>query len=327
MNKIKWGILGTGMIAKTFGEALINREDCELIAVGSRDLEKANLFKRQFNINKAYGSYEALVLDHEIDVIYIATPHHNHLEQTLLSLNHNKAVLCEKPITVNAQQANQVIQLAQEKGLFLMEAMWMKLNPTILKVKEWIKDGRIGELRIIKADFCFDLPYDPLHRLYNPHLAGGSLLDVGIYPITLASMMFNLEPLNIHSSLFIGKSHVDEQASIILDYGSGKQALLTSAISIETPPNASIHGTKGRIEIPNFFKAEEAHLIIGEEIELFHQPFEVNGYEYEIKEVNKCLLIKKMESDIHSLNDSLKIIKIMDQIRNDHHFRYPFESI
>lgn len=327
MRKIKWGILGCGNIAAKFAKALNSMEDCTLEAVASRNDIRAKDFASRFNIDKSYGDYEELAKDPEIDVIYIAVPHTEHKRMAELCIRNKKAVLCEKPFTINSRDTEELISLAKKHGVFLMEAMWTKCLPASLKVKEWIKNGRIGKVRHIKATFGFYTEYDPHSRLYNPSLGGGALLDVGIYPITYTSFLLDSIPDKIISSAVIGESKVDEQNVIIFHYKDGILADLSSAISANTGNDALIIGDKGAIKVDLFWMADSAKLYDSNNncIDEFKEPFKANGYEYEAAEVNRCLREGLLESPLNPLMDTLSIMRLMDELRSSWGLVYPGE--
>lgn len=327
MRTIKWGIIGAGNIATKFATALTSMNNTELIAIASRNIKKAEEFAERFNIKKAYGSYEELAKDEEIDVVYIATPHTEHKANGALCIINNKAVLCEKPFTINAEESRYLIDLAAEHDVFLMEAMWTKFLPVTNAVKTWIKEKRIGELKHIRASFGYNAPYDINSRAYNPNTAGGALLDVGVYPITYACHLLDKLPDSISSSAIIGKSKVDEQNVIALHFDNGVLANLSSAIAADTGDEAIIIGDEGKISIPNFWNAQKAIVYNneGQIVDSVELPFEANGYEYEAEEVNNCLRQGKKQSSINSLKDTLNIMTIMDELRQQWGLKYPGE--
>ncbi|MGD6968085.1 Gfo/Idh/MocA family protein [Rossellomorea vietnamensis] len=323
---IKWGILGTGSIAGVFAKDLAFAENTERTAVGSRSLESAEKFAEEYGVSRAYGSYEELLQDSEVDAVYIATPHPFHKENALACLRAGKAVLCEKPFTVNSGELEEIVEFARDQKLFLMEAMWTRFLPSIVKVREWIENGEIGEVLLMKADLGFRAPWDPQWRLLNPDLGGGALLDVGIYPVSFASMIMGTNPEKILSTAHIGETGVDEQFSIILSYASGKTATLNGALRVELGKDASIHGTKGSISIPSFLSAKSAILYKdGKEAETFTDDRESKGYAFEIEEVGRCLRQGLTESPVMPLDESLEIMKLMDTIRGQWGLKYPFE--
>lgn len=323
---IKWGILAPGTIAHKFAQGLKCVEDANLLAVGSRSLERARDFARQFDILRAYGSYEELIADPEVDVIYVATPHPMHKDAVLMCLKAGKAVLCEKPITLNAKEAEEIINYARESKVFLMEAMWSRFLPAAAKVREWLKRGIIGDVRMIKADFGFRCDWNTENRLLKPELGGGALLDVGIYVISFASMIFGKEPSNISSLSNIGETGVDEQFASIFGYENGELAVLTAAVRTDTTHDAYIYGTKGYIHIPSFWQANSAAVYVnGKVVESFIVENNISGYSYEVQEVNSCLRKGKIESSEMPLVETLAIMKTMDRLREQWKFKYPME--
>lgn len=327
MKRIKWGIIGAGRISSKFATALNSLDTTEIGAIASRDLDRAKIFAENFNIEKAYASYEELAKDPEIDVIYIGTPHTEHKNNAALCIRNGKAVLCEKPFTLNQQDTKYLIDLAKEHNAFLMEAMWTKFLPTTKVVKKWIQDKVIGDVQYINISFGFNNEFDPSSRLFNLELAGGALLDVGIYPITYAIHIMNGLPDKITSNAYLGKSGVDEINVITMSYKEGVIADISSAVTVNTGNDAVIIGSKGKIVVPNFWMAESAEVYDnnGNLIDAFLHPFTANGYIYEIEEVNNCLREGKKESDILPLQDTLDIIKIMDGVRAEWGLVYPQE--
>lgn len=326
-NKIRWGILAPGTIANQFVKGLKHLEDADVVAVGSRSLERAKVFADKYDIKKAYGSYEELVNDPDVDVIYVATPHPAHKKCALLCLKAGKAVLCEKPVTVNYSQAKEVIDYARKSKIFFMEAMWTRFLPVTLKVKELLSQGVIGDIRILKADFGFRTDWNPEGRLLNPELGGGALLDVGIYLCSYASMIYGVQPTEIKSIAHIGTTGVDEQFSMLFGYKEGKMAQLTGAVRTKTTEDVWIFGTEGYIHLPDFWHGKSLELCVeGKEIEHYEIPYEATGYNYEASEVMNCLRTGKLESETMPLNESLDIMNTMDTIRKQWGLKYPFEK-
>ena len=329
-EKIRWGILGPGGIAHKFADALKTIPDAKIVAVGSRDLQRADAFADTFNIPHRHGSYVELANNPEVDVVYVATPHPFHKACAMLCLEAGKAVLCEKPFTVDAEQAEALIACAREHKRFLMEAMWTRFIPIMVQVREWLVDGVIGEPCMLTADFgnwVEPSPENLVGRLFSPALAGGALLDIGVYTVSLASMVFGT-PTEITSLAHIGETGVDEQSGILLSYDSGQIANLSCAITTRTSQDARIFGTKGAIHIPNFSRATSATLeVVGKEPLQIEIPFTDNGFEYQVLEVINCLRAGKLESDIMPLDESLSIIKTMDVARAQWGLAYPpFDS-
>ena len=325
--KISWGIIGTGRIAKSFAQGLKVLDDAELAAVGSRNQESADKFGNEFNVKHRHASYEALAEDPDVDVVYISTPHPFHKSNTLLCLENNKAVLCEKPFSMNISETMEMINMAKEKKLFLMEAMWMYFFPAMVKVRELINSNALGRIHLLDSKFCFKVNWNPESRLFNPQLGGGTLLDIGIYNIALAYMIFNRPPDSIISTPHIGHTKVDEQASIVFNYNDDALAVLTSSFRIDTPGEAGIYGLGGWIKIPSKFWNPD-RIIFKQEKKLEKElKFSRlgNGYCYEAQEVMKCLREEKTESSVMPHARTIEIMKTMDTIRGQWNLKYPME--
>ena len=326
-EKIRWGILGTGNIAHQFARGLTVVDDAELVAVGSRTQEGANKFGDEFSAPRRHASYEALANDAGVDAIYIATPHPFHKENSILCLNGGKAVLCEKPFAINMQEAEDVIAVAREKRLFLMEAMWTRFTPTMVKVRELIGQGAIGEVRMINADFGFRAGFNPKSRAFALELGGGGLLDVGVYPISLASMLLG-EPTEIISTATLGETGVDEQSVVVMKYAGGQISISTSAVRTATPWEAFIMGTEGMIHIPRAWWMPKSMTlkVNGKPDERFDLPFTGNGYNYEAIEVGRCLRAGELESSVMPLAETVSILRMMDTARAQWGLVYPTEQ-
>ena len=326
MEKIRWGILATGWIAEQLAEAINEQPDAVLLAVGSRSQESADKFGDKWHIPRRYPTYEALAADPDVDVIYIATPHNLHDENMKLCLNAGKHVLCEKPLTVNAAQAQACMALAKEKGLFLMEAMWMKFMPAIRQMQKWVQNGRIGSIHLVQANFAFNIPFDPKGRLYDPELAGGALLDMGVYPATLVHLVLG-KPDRILSAAQLGETGVDELNTSIWQYDQGAQAVLLSTQRLERPCDAFITGSKGYIKLhENFWHCRTVTIKeSGSKPEVVQIPYEGNGYGYQVREVHDCLRAGKLESEIVTHADTLEIMTLLDEMRAQWPLVYPGE--
>lgn len=322
---LRWGILGLGNIAKQFATGLQVLPDAQLIAVGSRTQEKADAFGEQFNAPHRHAGYEALANDPDVDAIYIATPHSAHAEDALLCLGAGKAVLCEKPFTINAAQAEKVIQFARERQVFCMEAMWSRFFPLIARLRETLAQGAIGDAQMLHADFGFRAGVNPESRLFNPALGGGGLLDVGVYPISLASLLFGA-PDAVTGLAQIGETGVDEQAGMVIRYAGGRMAVLSTGVRVNTPQDAVILGTDGRITIHSpWWKPAKMTVSAGGKEEEIALPFEGNGYQFEAQEVARCLRAGKTESDVLPLDETLQIMRTMDELRAQWGLKYPME--
>ena len=326
-DKIRWGLIGLGFIARRFANDLIRLPDAEIYAVASRSQAKADAFGAEFGASKCYGSYEALVNDPDVDVAYIATPHTYHLEHTLLSLDAGKHTLCEKPFAVNAKEAQIMIDRAREKKRFLMDAFWTRYFPVMAKLRELLADGVIGDVMLVQADFGGRGPVVPEKRHFNPDLAGGALLDVGSYCLQLASMIYGKQPIDIVSQVAIGSTGVDELSVIVCRYSDYEMATLTSAIRLGTPHEARVMGSEGYIAIPNFWHPSELTVVAaGQEPETLRFPYEGEGFQYEAMEVGDCIRAGKTESAIYPLDETLALMQTLDRIRADWGLRYPSEA-
>lgn len=324
----KWGILAAGRIAGKFAEGMASTGHPYIKAVASRSLERAQSFAADHGLEKAYGNYQSLVEDPELDIIYVASPHSHHLDHALLALQHGKHVLCEKPITVNAEQARQLISTARKQKRFLMEALWTRFLPVMVQVRTWLKEGLIGEPRLLRAGFNYRTDInDAQSRIFNPDLAGGALLDVGIYPIMLSSMVFGEAPELIHSLASRASTGVDLQSAYLFQYSNGGIATLSSGFEAAGTMNAMIAGTKGEIRLPFFWKGQEAVVSYPDGREEHHYfSFESSGLQYQALHLMECLDQNLMESPVMSLNESLELQLTMDKIRRDWALKYPFEK-
>lgn len=323
---IRWGFLATGWMAEMFAEGISVVEDAELVAVGSRALDTANAFAGRFEVPRPYGSYNELVADPDIDIVYVSSPHPFHHEHTLLALEAGKPVLCEKPFAMNVREADEMIASARSRQLFLMEAMWARYIPTLVKVREWLAVGSIGTVRTVDAEFGFRAPFNPEQRLFKPDLGGGSLLDIGIYTLAFASMVLGPRPDRVETIAEIGETGVDEQAAVLLGYEGGQIATLTCAISTSLPGRAHINGTHGRILLdPPFHCSQRVILETDSHTECFEMPHRQNGYEFEVMGVNKCLRNGALESDAISLDETRALVELSERIRAIWGLKYPNE--
>lgn len=327
MEPIRWGIMGTGAIAGSFATGLQSLDDATLAAVGSRSAAKGADFAARFDHPRIHASYEALANDPEIDIIYVATPHPMHYPAVKLCLEAGKPVLCEKPFTVNAAEAARLIELARDRKLFLMEAMWNRFLPLSQHFFKVVADGAIGEPRLLTADFGFKHGGDASHRLFAPAYAGGALLDVGVYVVSLASKLFG-KPERIATMAHIGSSAVDEQSAMIFGYAEGQLAQLTVAVRTSTPQEVTLMGTEGMIRIhPLWWKPTTMTITRpGQPDETIDIPFDGNGYNYEATEAGRCLREGLLESPGIPLDETLEIMQTLDRIRAEWGLVYPFEQ-
>jgi predicted dehydrogenase len=331
MKTIHWGILGTGRIAHKFASDLKLVEDAELIAVGSRSPKSADDFCKDFPVKHSHGSYEALVKNPDVDVIYIATPHNLHYENTLLCLRYSKAVLCEKPFAMNTRQAAAMIALAKEKKVFLMEALWTKFHPHYIKMLEMIGQGLLGEIRSVLVNFGFK-PIAPIPaRLFDPALGGGTVMDIGIYNVFIAVSVLG-KPDHIEATMTPASTGVDEQCAILFKYKNGAMAQLFSTFSSNLATEADICGTEGRIRLTSRFYEPSSTVEYYKErvdskevIPIAKEPG--FGYQYEARHVNDCLRKGLTESPVISFADTLLLMETLDKIREIAGIRYPADGL
>lgn len=328
MKKIRWGLMGAGRISGWFATALAAAQGAEKYAIASRTLEKGQEFAEKYGFEKAYGSYEEMLADPKVDVVYIGTPVREHFGHIMMCLNAGKHVLCEKSLTVNAEQAKRAAALAREKKLFFMEAMWTKCQPVFRQIKQWVAEGLLGEVQAV--DIRFYTQSGKGHRLYKHELAGGALLDLGYYPVTYACELLGYQPKKIQNHAIIGAQNVDYLDSVVLEYEAGRFAHLSCGLGAEKMVSLYILGTKGRISMQEeyFFQAQKAELVNfdNEVIASCEIPFLQNGYEYEAMEVMECLEKGLTESDKVKLDDTVAVMEILDICRKQIGFKYDFEN-
>jgi predicted dehydrogenase len=327
MESIRWGILGCGRIARKFASDLTLVDGAELSAVAARRIEDAQVFAKEFPARHVHGSYKDLVNNPEVDVIYVASPHALHHEHTLLCLNHQKAVLCEKAFALNLRQAKEMVEVSRNRKVFLMEALWSKFLPQYNKLQELIAAGELGEIKSILVNFGF-IPQPPVPaRLFDPALGGGSLLDIGIYNVFLVLSILG-RPDTIEASMTPGREGVDEQCASLFKYKNGAMAQLFSSLSSNLGTDADISGTKSRLRLTARFYAPSATIELysgredSREIIPVHQEGG-SGYQYEARHVGECLRKGLTESPVMSHNDSLLIMETMDRIRSAAGIHYP----
>jgi len=327
MTTINWGILSTGTIAKKFATTLSQLTDGgKLSAIASRNPETAQQFASEYGVPKAYSNYHDLASDPTIDVIYIATPHSLHYENAKLCLENGKHILCEKSFTVNAAQASELFELAKEKDLFIMEAFWTKFLPAYQLLHKTLAEKTIGEITHFRAQYGFAPTGARYVRKFAPHLAGGALLDIGVYAIGVAAMILGYKPKELYSSALLGEYGTDTFNSIMLAYENGTTAHLITTIGSLIDPHAVIFGTKGHIVLPNFTALESYTVSIDNGSTYTVQaPFTINGFEYQIQETERCLLAKKQESTIMTHQNTLDVMRLMDKARSAWGLTFPCE--
>ena len=323
MKTFNWGILGPGRIAAQFATDLRRLSDARVVAVGSRDGVRSASFAAKFDVAHAYDSYEQVVSDPDVDAVYVSVPHSHHLACTLLALRHGKAVLCEKPLAVNAAQVAEMARVSAEEGVLCMEALWTRFVPITGQVLAWIDEGRIGEVRQLAGAWGFRTNFDPANRLFDLNLAGGSLLDMGIYAVGTATTYLGIDPVEIHASAHIGETGVDEQTGMLLRYANGALALLTCAIRTAGSQPQTISGTDGQIDIWHKRPHDRAVLTTpGAEPLSVEAPAD---FSYEIEEVQRCVRAGLTASPTWPLTQSLAAARIMDAVREQIGLRYPMD--
>ncbi len=325
---LRWGIAATGGIARAFARDLALLPDAALVAVGSRSQESADRFGDAYDVPRRHASYVDLAADPEVDVVYVATPHPAHAEVALLALSAGKAVLVEKPFTLNAIQATQIVDAAREQGLFAMEAMWTRFLPHVVAIRELLEAGAVGDLVSVVADHGQAFPEDATHRLFAPELGGGALLDLGIYPISFCSMVLG-RPSRVTAVSAKAFTGVDAQTSVLLEHPGGAHGIVTTTLRSSTATTAVINGTSGRIEIEGPFYAPSAFTVVDSDGR--HQrrsvPFEGHGLRMQAAEVARCLRAGLTESPLMPLDETVSIMATMDEVRRQIDLVYPTETV
>ncbi len=326
---MKWGILATGTIAAKFAETVNLMEDVQtLAACASRTMEKAEAFRTKYNIARAYDSYEAMMRDPDVDAVYIATPNNMHYGNCVMCLEAGKHVLCEKPFTVDRKEAERLFALAEEKGLFIMEAFWIRFLPALQKMKELIETGVIGDVIWVRSDYGFVAKGTRKDRKFDSSLAGGALLDIGIYNLGFMRMvMGDIQPESFDSHYHINEYGTDDFSTILLRYPGGKSAVVTTSIGINMTRYAVVYGTKGSISLDDFQHAEKLIVNVeGEDEYVIGLPEEINGFEYQIREVERCVKLGMTTSDVLKAEDTLDILELMEQIRTSWGMKFVCEK-
>jgi len=322
---VRWGIIATGGIARSFAADLALLPDAQLAAVGSRSQASADAFASEFGVPRGYPSYAALAADPDVDAVYVATPHPGHHDAAMLAIEAGKAVLVEKPFTMNAADAQELIDTARARGTFLMEAMWTRFLPHIGRVREILAAGTLGEIALVTADHGQWFAADPQFRLFSPELGGGALLDLGIYPVSFASMVLG-PPQRITAVSSPAFTGVDATTTMIFQYPGPAHAALTTTLSARTANRAAISGSRARLEFGEWFYRPTTVCVTdrdGTEIERFEEPQQGNGLRYQAAEVGRCLRAGLTESPLLPLAETLSIMEAMDEIRRQIGLRYP----
>ncbi len=315
MATLRWGIIGTGSIARTFAHDLTLVAGGDLVAIGSRTTSAAVAFAREFGVERAHGSYEALVADPGVDVVYVATPHPFHYDNARLALAAGKPVLVEKPFTMTAVQARDLVELARASGLFLMEAMWTRFLPHVVAIREILARGELGEIVGVEADHGQWFDTDPTSRLFAPELGGGALLDLGVYPVSFASMVLGA-PSRVSALVTAASTGVDAQTSMLLGYEGGAQAVLTCTSRARSATRASIVGTEARLDVEGDFYAPSSFDVVTRSGTRSRHDFVTagRGLHYEAAEVTRCVLEGRVESSVMPLDESVAVVATLEQI-------------
>lgn len=322
---MKFAILAAGHIAHSMARAVSGIEKAERYAVASRDYERAKAFASQWGFKKAYGSYEEMLKDPQVELVYVASPHSHHYQHAKMCLEHGKNVLVEKAFTVNAEQAEELVQLAKEKGLLLAEAMWTRYMPSRFMLDELLDSGVIGEVTSLTANLGYEL--SGKERLQEPALAGGALLDVGVYPINFALMVLKGTVKNVNTTAVLSPKGVDWQNSMTLTFEDGKMAVLHSSMLARTDRLGVIYGSKGFIEVQNINNCEEIRVFDtnGKLVSRTQVPEQINGYEYEVLSCIKALEEGRIECEEMPHSETLRVMKLMDDIRKEWGMYFPCE--
>ncbi len=321
---MRLGVIGTGTIASAMARDVALLDDVELVAVGSRTHEGAQRFAEAFDVPRAHGSYDALVGDPDVDAVYVTTPHPGHRDAALLAIGAGKAVLVEKPFTMDAAQAREVVDAARAAGSFAMEAMWARFNPHLVRVREVVASGELGEITTVVADHGQWFAFDPTHRLFAPELGGGALLDLGIYPVSFASMVLGT-PSAVTARSVPTSTGVDAQTSVILEYAGGAHAVLSTTLRAKSPCRATIVGTEGRIEIDPTWYAPTSFTVVPRDGApwRYDEPHEGHGLRHEVAEMARCLREGRTESAVMPLDETVSIMETMDEVRRQIGLTYP----
>lgn len=326
MANLNLGIMGAGGIAGTMASTVSKMPDVNCYAVASRTMEKAEAFAKKFEVEKCFGSYEEMLADEKVDLVYVASPHSEHYENMKLCIRYGKPVLCEKAFTANATQAEEICRLAKEAGVFVAEAMWIRYMPMFRTIKEVLDSGIIGEVKMVNANLGYNISH--VERLVNPALAGGALLDLGVYTIHFASMILGTEIEKIESSCDLTETGVDKQESITIHYKNGTMAVLNASMCLMSDRIGGIFGTKGYAVVENINNFESLTVYNNQyqKVAYYEAPAQISGYEYEVEACADALSKGLTECPEMPLTETLRIMRIMDGLRKDWGVKYPFEA-
>ena len=322
---MKIGILGAGGIARVMAETINGMEEAQCYAVAARDSGRAQKFAEEFGVEKAYGSYTEMLQDPQVELVYIATPHSHHYEHVKLCLEHGKHVLCEKAFTVNAAQAEEILKMAEEKGLLLTEAIWTRYMPMRKTIDEVVASGIIGKITSLSANLGYVIEQN--ERIHAPELAGGALLDLTVYPLNFASMIFGDDIVKVDASCVKIDTGVDGQDSVMLTYRDGRMATMYTTIHAQTDRRGMINGSLGYIEIENInnYESMKVYDLDRKVIASYEAPEQITGYEYEVRAAIRAIREGKTECEEMPHSETIKMMKLMDQIRADFGIVFPFE--
>lgn len=324
MSTYRWGIIGPGSIAHKFACALSHSTNGTLLAVASRSADRGQKFAQEFGAQRVYANYSELMQDGDIDIIYIATPHSHHYQIAKQCLEAGKHILLEKPLTINAAQTHILIKLAEEKGVLFQEALWSRFMPCFSHIKGWLDSGKIGALHYIQSDIGFAFGAKPKHRLNNPALAGGALLDLGVYSISISQFLLQQNPSKVQAISHLSEQGIDEHTQVNMHYPDGQLSQFSCSINAQCTNSMTLVGELGRIHLPqHFWVGEQAQLWLdGLLVDTLDCPHTVNGFEYQIEAAMACVAQGKLCSDLMPHRDSLAVMTVMDQVRQQIGLRY-----
>jgi predicted dehydrogenase len=320
----RWGVVGPGGIADRFGNAMRFVAGGRITAVASRSRERADAYADRYDVSTRYGDYAALAADPDVDVVYVATPHSCHEADTRLMLEAGKPVLCEKPFALHARQAGRMVETARSRRLFLMEALWSRFLPSYRALVDVLAEGRIGEPLHVEADFGFRVPTMPEHRLFDPALGGGALLDLGIYPLQLCSLVLGGPPDRVAAGGVVGETGVDEQVAAVLHHPGGGLGVIKAAIRVATACTARVSGSDGWIDLPAFMHCpDEITVHSPDGVETIDGRYDGDGLRFQIDEVHRCLSAGLTESPTVPLDETVRLAAVLDDIRAQVGVTYP----
>lgn len=322
-----WGYIGLGWIADHTASAFVYAEGANLMAAASQTPGKAEEFCKKFDIPKAYTSYEEIVNDPEIDIIYICTPVYSHREIAELCMSHRKHVICEKPLAMTAADAEAILAAQKQYNVFCMEAMWTRFIPAIQKLQQILAEGILGEVKLVHADYAIYWPYDPDYHLYNLKMGGSTLIDQGIYPLTFASLAFGSLPVRC-TGLANLKEGIDMRSGSVLGFENGGIATITTGADIRSSWAADIFGEKGRIHVDDFYYPKKLEIMLNDssEVRVIELPYECTGYQFEMMEVMNCVDRGELQSKVMPLETSIALTRVMDDLRHQWGVVYPQEE-